>query len=251
MIRIFFLTALLFNAIRCFSSEETHDPNEWVTKSLLHIAQGNTYLYQNNPHRALTEFEQAHSVIDISDRSAFAIGFFARFGEIIAYDRVGSYQKCKESIGSLFLSINNFDEDGSEKIPDHELQSDFARDEASIESLRSLANLAPSSDVREILFSLIADVAETMLSDYKFSEAAFLKNDTWHFSDSSDGVYLVECKSFWKRAKKWMKEVGIFLHLVSDTTKKLKEIKDNIDHLRNQNPTQPQSYYVNPNYRIN
>ena len=60
----------------------------------------------------------------------------------------------------------------------------------------------------------------------------------------------MQCKSWWKKIKKWCKEVAEFLGIASEGYKKAKDIKDTYDAWNKQKNYQAQNQ-VDPNTKMN
>jgi hypothetical protein len=163
------LVALFFIVGLPIFSEETsnkfhHPLQEWQNEVLLHFGYGNTHLLLHEPWQALDQFQRANSLLDKSNSSSCPIGFLITFGQVIAYDCLGFHDQCRQAIGSLFLNINEYD-DGDDLHSEEDESSQTACEESKIalQFLKNLAVLAPSSEVRELLFSLIEYMAEELL----------------------------------------------------------------------------------------
>ena len=144
-----------------FSKEVRCPFEEGQTEALLHIGYGNGFLLTDEPWLALECFQKASSFIDKSDPSSISIKFILYFSQIVAYDYVGQHDQCKQSIGSLFLLASEYVDDDCD-----EDESATEEDEDSalvVQFLKSIAVLAPSKDVRNLLLSFIEEVDEELL----------------------------------------------------------------------------------------
>ena len=126
------------------------------------LAQGNAYLLNDDPVKALEFFQAANFALDPTDPDAIPIRFLLNFGEIITYDCLGRDDLCRQSIGSLFLLINEDDDEDEDYFDDDD---DFS-DTVLLQILRALAQKAPSYEVRELLFCLMEDIAEELMPTF-------------------------------------------------------------------------------------
>jgi hypothetical protein len=252
MLRLILTTLFLGIWLPCFSEEFRNNLKEWQGESLKHMSDGSINLLSNEPWRALRDFQRAEALLDRSDRASSAIGFLISFGQVIAYDALGFREQCKQSIGSLFLTFNEYNKEEDRNAEDGTNKNFLVPDEyeESVEFLRNLAAVAPSSDVRELLFSFVDQIAEELLPAFKFSGALFFGEAAWDFDYGKNDVSIMQCKSWWKKFKKWCREVGELLGILNKGYKDAKGIKNTYDEWKkNQNYTNPN--YINPNFRVN
>ncbi len=243
MIRWIFAVLLL--VIKCpgFTEDLQHDLQDWQNEALSHLAQGNMHLLSHEPSRALEDLQWANAHLDTSDASSNPIGFLITFSEVIAYDCLGFHDQCKRAIGSLFITINENDEDvdtvfadpkpGNEKNDDTKLAIQF---------LENLVFLAPSTEVRELLLSLVEDMAEELLPAFKFADQTFLENELLSFDYGQDQFSIDNCKSFWKKFRKWCKEVGEWLHDAYLICKGINDVKKAYEEWKRNNNEYDVSY---------
>lgn len=228
MLKGLFISLCLMLGVPCFSAEFQHDLKEWQSECLLHLGYGNAGLLLDEPLYALEEFQKATTLLDTSDNSSSIISFLISFGQAIAFDCLGLKEHCRESIGSLFLAINEYDEE--EELTDIDEQSipNFVENKAAIEFLRDLVSVAPSPEIRELLFSFIEDMAEELLPTFEFAEQPFFEKTNWKVDDGKDGVHIQQCKkkSWWKKFRKWCSEAAAWVHDVVKIAKGAKEVKD-------------------------
>jgi hypothetical protein len=59
----------------------------------------------------------------------------------------------------------------------------------------------------------------------------------------------MQCKAWWKKFKKWCREIRDFLGIASEGYKKIKEIKDTHDQWNNKK-NHPNQNYIDPNFKI-
>lgn len=236
MLRLILVAAFLGTWGFCFSEEALQVAKEWQSESLLYLEQGNANLLAHEPWRALEDFQRATSFLDKSDKSSCAIGFLISFGQVVAYDSLGFREQCKQSLGSLLLVINEYDE-GEDQDAEIGVQEDSSIDtsEAAVEFLRKLATMTPSQDIRELLLSIVDEMAEELLPAFKFAEQPLLGNADWEFDYGQD-VSIYQCKSFWKRIKKIFREVKDVLAYIATGCKAAKEIKDTYENWDKPNP---------------
>lgn len=117
--------------------------------SLVYWGRGYANLLGNEPLRALENFRKSTAALNRPDDWAGAVSFMISFGEIVAYDMLGSRAECKQALGSLLLAASEDDEEDDEE--------EIADDEEGVEILLALANLAPSPDIRKLLFALLEE----------------------------------------------------------------------------------------------
>ena len=248
--------AILFLVIRfsAFSEEtpnEFHHPlQEWQNEALLHFSYGNTHLLFHEPWQALEQFQRANSLLDKSDSSSCPIGFLITFGQVIAYDCLGFHDRCKQAIGSLFLNINEYDDEddlSSEEDECSQIASEESKD--ALQFLQNLAILAPSCEVRELLFSLIEDMAEELLPAFQFADRLPFGGDL-SFSSAQDdySVDLCKRKSFWKKFRKWCAEVRDWLQDVAKIIKGAKDVKEAYNEWKKSNQYNGMGYQEYKNY---
>ncbi len=216
--------------------EFQHHLEDWQNEALLHLGYGNIHLLSGEPWQALECFQKAFSVLDESDESSCSIGFLITFSQVIAYDCLGFRDQCRQSIGSLFLAINKFDEPSEEEyaeLKDNEfVLKETEDDKVMIQFLKDLVNLSPSFEVKELLFSLIDDIAEEMLPSFEFAGPLSFKSMQFGFDNGWDDFSVVTAKSFWKRLRKWTKEVGDWMRDLLKVIKGANEVKKAYNELK-------------------
>ena len=254
MIKWMLATLLLIIGLPVFSEEtsnEFHHPlQEWQNEALVHFSYGNTHLLLHEPWKALEQFQRANSLLDKSDGSSCPIGFLITFGQVIAYDCLGFHDQCKQAVGSLFLNINEYnDEDDPLYEEDECSQTTCEESKIALQFLQNLAILAPSSEVRELLFSLIEDMAEELLPAFQFADPLPLGGDL-SFSSAQDDYSTDLCKrkSFWKKFRKWCAEVRDWLQDVVKIIKGAKDVKDAYEQWKKSNQYNGMSYEGFRNY---
>ena len=101
----FLLTLLLLITKFSGFSNQYHDPiQNWRNEVTLHLSYGNLHLMSDQPWLALEEFQKAKSFIDVSESSSLPLDFMITFGQVIAYDRLGFHDQCKQAIGAMYIT---------------------------------------------------------------------------------------------------------------------------------------------------
>lgn len=245
MIRWFFAALLLVVKCPGFTEEGlNHHLEDWQNKALSHLAQGNMHLLSREPWRALEDLRWANACLDTSDTSSSPIGFLITFSQVIAYDSLGFHDQCKQAIGSLFITINENNEDDDivieEQQPANEKNDDT---KAAIHFLEKLVFLAPSTEVRALLLSLVDDIAEGMLPAFEFADQTLLENQlSFDYSQNQFSIDFCKHKSFWKKLRKWCKEVGEWLHDVYMICKGINDVKKAYEEWKRNNNEYNVSY---------
>jgi tetratricopeptide (TPR) repeat protein len=226
------ILAVILVVIKCsIFAEEFKHPHlqDWQEEALSHIADGNAYLLSGKTWQALEQFQKASSYIDKSDASASPIGFFVVFGQVIAYDRLGLHDLCKQAIGALFLTINEYDEEEDSLDENDEQINEKDEDPTmAIQFLQNLARLAPSDEVRELLFSIVDDIADELLPPFKFADQPLLEELQFGFDNGRENFIIDLCKhkSFWKNFKKWCREVRDWLEEIAKLFKAANDVRE-------------------------
>jgi hypothetical protein len=251
MIKIILALLIFGIGTPCFSEESQRELKEWQIEHLQYFMNGSVNLLSDEPWKALENFQQAASLIEKTDEFSFASGFLVSFGQAIAFDVLGFTEQCRQSVCSMIFAINRYgDEDTSIRLnrnPPHIEESDEI-----INFLRNLAAIAPSRDVRELLFSFVDQIAEEISPAFEFGESAVIGNANWGFDYGKNNASVELCKSWWKKLKQWGKEICEFLGIIHEGCKKANEIKKQINELKAKNQPLPSGYnhYINPNARI-
>lgn len=249
LLRLFFAVACLGIELSCFAQELHPALKEWQNESLTHLSNGTINLLSHEPWHALENFQKASTLLDMSDHSSLIINFLIFFGQAVAYDCLGFHEQCKQAIGSLFFSINGYDSDVSTTDGQY-IDSNSHEYASSVQFLRNLAAIAPSYEVRELLFSIIDEIANELLPSFEFAKSPCLGNGDWVFDYGTEDVSITQCKSLWKKFKKWCHEIGELLRLIEKATDAAKGIKRNIDELHRSNQyNDPRN--LTPDYIIN
>lgn len=213
---------LFLAATLCFSNESGRDFKEWQIKSMEYFASRSANLLTQEPWHALENFQKASTLVDQSDNSSNIINFLILFGQTVAYDTLGFREQCIQSLGSLFLVINECDLEETENEDEEESPSLTDESIDDLEILRTLAQLAPSADVKELLLSLVDEITEDAAPAFSLSKASINKHD-WEFDYDTD-MSVVQCKSFWKKCKKWATELVTFLRIIHQAYKSANDI---------------------------
>jgi hypothetical protein len=223
MLRVVLVILLLGIWFPCFSEESRDDLREWQSESLEYFIYGSAHLLEHEPWRALENFQTA---TDHLDRSSSAMSFLVSFGQVIAYDVLGFKEQCKQAIGSLFLAVNEGDKEDQEAEMNTNREFSISGEyEEAVGFFRDLAAVAPSPDVRELLFSFIDEIAEEALPAFKIAKAPLFGKADWDFDYGKDDGSMMQCKSWWKKFKKWCYEVIEVLGIASDAYKKINDIR--------------------------
>jgi hypothetical protein len=157
MIKWVLTVMLLIIGFPTFSDEFQHSLQDWQTEALLHLGYGNAHLLSHKPWQALEHFQKAMSLLDESDDSSCLIGFLITFSQVIAYDFLGFRDQCKQSIGSLFLAINAYDNGEDVLFENNEPMAEKnGGDKIAIQFLQALAILTPSPRLCTFLGSIFA-----------------------------------------------------------------------------------------------
>lgn len=221
-----------------FSDEFQHPLQDWQNESLLHYGYGNAHLVSNEPWQALEHFQKAASCLVKSDSSSCPIGFLITFSQVIAYDCLGFHDQCKQAMGSLFLTINEYDEEEDRSPESNEpMRANNEESKIAVEFLQHLATIAPSPAVRELLFSLTEDMAEELLPTFEFADQPLLGNLQFGF-DYSQNHYSVDfCKhkSFWKKFRGWCAEIADWINDAVRIFKGAKDIKETYNQWKKEN----------------
>lgn len=217
------ILALIIMNSSIFAGEYDSDLVDCENEALFHIANGNDHLFMQEPLRALEEFENAKSVLDRTGDFQHPINFLITFSKIIAYDCLGSESQCRESVGSLFLRIN----ENNDEREEYNIQSEEENEKSKmiISFLRNLAVLSPSSQVRELLFSLIEDMENQLLPTFEFAQSSFLENEGFSFNKNQNQFSLDQCKSLWNRLRKWTTEFADWVYNLYKVCRGINDIK--------------------------
>ena len=90
--------------------ESNHDLLDWECEALFQTGNGNGHLISQQPWECLEDFQKAKAILDKTGDSNHPINYIITFSQIIAYDCLGFEEECRQSIGSLFLAINEDNE---------------------------------------------------------------------------------------------------------------------------------------------
>ena len=168
-------------------------------KSVVCIARGSLNLFSNEPRAALKNFQKALTFSHKSEDPE-AMEFIVLFGQVIAYDMLGLRENCGEAAFSLLYAMQNCEDDDDGMDYPEDFTSLMEEAEA-FEMLRSLASIAPTSAVRNFLFSLIDEIEEEDLSAFKIADQPYIGLGSWEIDNGQDAS-LQQCKSWKKRWKK-------------------------------------------------
>jgi|GEM_PF-3461939 len=223
------VTCFLLTTFACFSEELHQDIKPWQLESLQYFGNGSAKILSNEPWGALKDFQLALSLIDKNDSSASIISFLIFYGQIVAYDSLGFQEHCNQTLGSLVLAMNDYQENEECEDAINENSFSFQENEQSVEFLQSLAQFTPSLQVRNFLLSLVSEIEENACPNCHLS--GFLAPDKdWDFDYGSYAIYMLPCKSWWSKCKKWAKEVLTFLGIVHQGYRRFNDIRE--EHAR-------------------
>lgn len=246
MVRVVLFLLFLGLASSSFATDGRCSLKEWQPQSLNHIGYGYDHLLAHDLCGALEEFQKANSLLDHSDNSSSVMSFLISFGQSIAYDALGFSERCTQAIGSMFFAMNSYDEDLSEIGSERECSS--PEYDSSIDFLRTLIAIAPSYQAQELLTSLVNEIEEQLLPEFKFAKSPLLGSPDYIFDYRTNDFTFNQCKSFWKKLKKWGRELLEALHILKEASEHAKHIKRNIDEIRDSNRYHnPRD--INPNFR--
>ena len=79
--------------------------------------------------------------------------------------------------------------------------------------------------MREFLFSFIEDMAHQLLPAFEFADSPALDYQTFEFDYSQNQFSPEQCKSFWKRLKKWTVQFKDWVHDLYLICKGVNDIK--------------------------
>jgi hypothetical protein len=163
MLRSMLVAVLLVMGVPCFSLELPQPPEGATldeTLAFSYVRCANDCLFHEQYERAIDAFKNALLASDQSKISAEILQFWSLIGKIIAYDCMGMRNWCLQSIGELTLLTHAHfenDTDDADVVSDEGLSPEEVQQ---VELIRKLVSLAPSSDVRNLLFSLVKEMAD-------------------------------------------------------------------------------------------
>ena len=160
MLKLLAAITFLSLATPCFSESIPQKTMFSQRDSLFYLNHGNNALISGNSRMALRYFNNASDFVDPSHPSSFLVDFLISFGKVVAYDNQGERTLCKESIGSLILSMQAWsgDLESSSEISSYSDSSDSSYSTEPFlelqEFLVALISMAPSEDVKALLTDL-------------------------------------------------------------------------------------------------
>lgn len=176
-VALFFVAGLPLVAEE-MSSESDSVLQECQDQSLLYFSQGYVALLTQQPREALEQFQQASDLCDTSDSSCLPLQFLVRFGQVVAYDCLGCRDECAQALNALSINFDASNEEDGSLLEEVEPYPTTDADSADVLAfLHSIAICAPSFEVRQILFSLIQDIAKEMEPAFQFTKAQPLDGD--------------------------------------------------------------------------
>jgi hypothetical protein len=218
-------------SLSCFSEESHRELKAWQLESLQYFGNGSARILSHEPWQALEDLQRASLALDKTDPSSSVISFLIFFGQAIACDSLGFREHCNQSLGALLMAMNEYD-DEEENLKDNEDHLSANESEEAIDFFEKLACCAPSLQVRQLLLSIVEEIAEDALPAFRFADSAACAAD-WVFDGGNGKIFIEPCKSWWSRCKKWAKEVLIFLGVVHEGYKKINDIRE--QHERGKN----------------
>ena len=159
MLKLMMAAIFLGATLPCFPHEDIRFFKELESTDVhpvyQRIAFGAVNLSSHEYVRALENFEIAISMLENSEESVPGAVFLIRFCQAIAYDNLGLWTQCEQTIGSMFLSLYAVEdeEENQGSIDDEDFSSQEDKD--GCEFLRQLAALAHSSNVRGLLLDFV------------------------------------------------------------------------------------------------
>lgn len=128
--------------------------------AMIYVGYGNLYLLASEYSQALENFQKATDILENAKTfpsfPESEIYLLTMFGRLVAYDNLGLRSQCEQTVGKLFLLASSYIEDD-----DAESERPLSPEEKqAMGLLRKIAGLAPSTDIREFLLSLIDAIEE-------------------------------------------------------------------------------------------
>lgn len=108
---------------------------------------GYQQLKAKNYGSALPYFQKASDLLDQEKQGAITERLFISFYKVIAYDGLGRTSRTKEEIGNLFILVSQLSDEEEDR-------ADQAFEKEST-TLKELAQLAPTPEIRNFLFFFI------------------------------------------------------------------------------------------------
>jgi hypothetical protein len=226
MPRLLLLIVCLGCALPSYTDEHTQVVQETQEESLFYLGHGNASLLAHEPWQALEFFQKATVSLNASDCSSCVVQFLISFGQAVAFDTLGFDEQCRQSLGALLLAINDYETRNSDEEVDDIvvplLDSEYAE---AIDSLRALANMAASPDVRELLCAFVDEMSEELLPPFAIAKWPMSGTAEWTF-DYDNEPSIQQCRSFWRKVKRFLREASEVLYYIAKGYKHIKEIKD-------------------------
>jgi hypothetical protein len=211
MFRLLFTALLLGSWVPCPSKEvpQIADVMDLHQESLalIYIGSGHANLFAHKHGPALRDFQKALSLVNHTDGRYPELEALSFFGQAIAYDNLGAKSQCQNALASLFFSLNESgnEEEGCEsRASDSRLTREY---EEADDIMRRLASLAASTEIRELLLSLVDEMSKELLSPLKIAAQTHLDPYDWQY-DHGDTARASLCKSrFLKTIEKAARKV--------------------------------------------
>jgi len=225
----------------CFSEDTFTDYQRWGSESLECLGKGTNLLLSNEPMAALEYFQKGHNLAAQSQSDSDVLDFYLYFSEAVVLDIFGLKEQCMQSIASMLHTIEAIDNEDEEEYDwESDREVDFEKMQKSedlIQNMSSLAAMAPSSEVRAALFSVIQQIGDEMLPLFQFADPVYLQEAAWNFYDSNNNEFSFElCKKHKKkksRLERYEEKVGIWFDKCVKWIKRAKEIKEIYDAFMN------------------
>lgn len=230
---LFILSLLMFSLYSHAEEQENPDSHEH-SMSLIYVGYGNKHLMNGEFFQGLHAFQQAEQFLIKSGQPCYEIEFLISFGKAIAYDNLNLKNECQGAIGALMyiFNANNRGQNG-----DKEPSFSSKEYEEADESLKELARLAASIDVREILLSMIDEMSSGLYTISDLPHSSYLGIQPY----SENRLDLDKDVKFWKRARKlarkvydayiFAKKLLEFLNLIETTIKNAQNENTNTNSL--------------------
>jgi hypothetical protein len=223
-----FLIILLGIGLPCLSlesqnSKEIHLKDEDL--ALIHFIYGIENLLSKNFILALEDFEKASLLLERLSTDSLELDFLIDFGKIIAFDNLGLKNLCQKTMNSLVIILYKNGEDENFSMRRDETLPSLKEYEEAAEVLKTLTLLAPSTNVREFLQSLIDELSSHLYPLFKISKADFYNRSDWEYYNYENEASIYLCKSHtWEKLEKISKRIYMILIKTIQIWELLKEI---------------------------
>jgi hypothetical protein len=226
--------------ITCFSEDIPLEETDWDSQCFECFHKGADLLLLNESQGALEYFEKGHQLAAQSQSDAVILDFCLYFSETVILDMFGHKEQCAQSLSSLIHVLevieNSEEEDDSEEYTSNSYeQIDFAEMQSSQDltiKMRRFAGMAPTPEVRAVLFYIIERFGEEMLPEFQFADPFYLQQEDWTFGTSGNDEYSLDlCKKHKKHKKHedWFDKTEKWIGRVIKVYKLYQEIKKCFD----------------------